>query len=208
MTKTIPAVYGSFVDVGFNWMTPFLKDGANYWLHDETSLQPMSDYDIEIMRENGMYKELHSEHPYTGQNICLAYSPSEQKQKVFDQEKWLAENSFKQFRHQPKIWGRPTSEEEIKPLMVATRKMFVRTIEGFWLNGIGTMHEYVKWSSLINSTDRSHRTIEGCGLVIAADTVLKNARVDSNLWLMGFKTEAERTAATKYSKLLMETHGF
>jgi hypothetical protein len=101
--KTIPAIYGSISDIGFNQNNIFIKDGEEWYIKN-SRLEKQSGYDMYIMNENGMCKNLPIEHEYKDQDSCLLYFESDQRQMVFDQKSWLLENEFQIFSNSPKIW--------------------------------------------------------------------------------------------------------
>lgn len=192
-TRTIPAIYGSLHDIGFNINPIFVKEN-NDWYILNSKLTKQSDYDMYIMNENGMCKLLPNEHSYTNEETCLLYFESDSRQLVFDQKQWLLANDFQIFSASNKIWYKLGKKAELNKLRQTLIDPIYSKVKEYWNKNFGSSEDYLCWGTLLNSCDS---TVEYTTVYIAFKQRFRfktqeDLIQDSEFWLSRLETEEEK----------------
>jgi|JI10StandDraft_1071094.scaffolds.fasta_scaffold1092294_2 hypothetical protein len=193
INKTIPAIYGSLVDIGFNISPIFIKEDNDWYILNSKPTK-QSDYDMFIMNENGMCKSLPVEHEYKDQDACLLYFESDTRQLVFDQQPWLQANDFELFSKPNKVWYKLGKRSELKKLKQTLIYPVYSKVKEYWNKNIGSPKDYLCWGTLLNSCDS---TIEYIIVYIAFKQRFRfktqeDLIQDSEFWLGRLETEEEK----------------
>lgn len=191
--RTIPAIYGSLVDIGFNTSPIFVKEN-NDWYILNSKLTKQSEYDMYIMNENGMCKLLPVEHEYKDQDACLLYFESDQRQLVFDQTSWLLANDFELFSKPNKIWYKLGKRSEFKKLKQTLIDPIYSKVKEYWNKNFGSPEDCLRWGTLLNSCGS---TIEYITVYIAFKQRFRfktqeDLIQDSEFWLGRLETKEEK----------------
>jgi hypothetical protein len=200
---TIPAIYGSLCDTGFNLTNIFVKENDKWYLKF-TTVKQQSDYDMYIMNENRMCKHLPVEHEYKDQDACLLYFESDQRQTVFDQESWLLVNEFELFSKSNKIWYKLGKRKELDKLRTSLAGPIFLKVKELWVQNLGSFKDYVTWGTLLAT---ALAPVEHTVVYIASKKRFRfetqeEFEDDAKFWLSLLETEQERKKAISLLKEL------